>query len=197
MARLTALMRQARANGCDVIVYPELALTTFFPRWYFEDQAEIDGFFEREMPGPDTQPLFDLGRELGIGFCLGYAELVVEAGITRRYNTSILVDKSGEIVLKYRKVHLPGHAEHEPWREFQHLEKRYFEPGSGFGVVDAFGGVMGMAICNDRRWSETYRVMGLQGVELVMIGYNTPVHNPPAPEHDDLSLFHNLSLIHI
>ena len=86
---------------------------------------------------------------------------------------------------------MPGHAEHEPWRQFQHLEKRYFEPGSGFGVVDAFGGVMGMAICNDRRWSETYRVMGLQGVEMVMIGYNTPVHNPPAPEHDDLSLFHN------
>ena len=191
VARLMALMRQARACGCDLIVYPELALTTFFPRWYFEDQSDIDSFFEREMPGPETQPLFDLARELGIGFCLGYAELAAEAGIVRRYNTSILVDKSGAIVLKYRKVHLPGHAEHEPWREFQHLEKRYFEPGNGFGVVDAFGGVMGMAICNDRRWSETYRVMGLQGVEMVMIGYNTPVHNPPAPEHDDLSLFHN------
>ena len=151
VARLTALMRQARANGCDLIVYPELALTTFFPRWYFEDQAEIDAFFEREMPGPETAALFDLGRELGIGFSLGYAELTVEAGIVRRYNTSILVDKSGAIVGKYRKVHLPGHAEHEPWRKFQHLEKRYFEPGSGFGVTEAFGGVMGMAICNDRR----------------------------------------------
>ena len=191
VARLMALMRQAKACGCDLIVYPELALTTFFPRWYFEDQAEIDAFFEREMPGAQTRALFDLARDIGIGFYLGYAELTVEAGVTRRYNTSILVDKSGAIVAKYRKVHLPGHAEHEPWREFQHLEKRYFEPGSGFGVTNAFGGVMGMAICNDRRWSETYRVMGLQGVEMVMIGYNTPVHNPPAPEHDDLSLFHN------
>lgn len=160
VARLMALMRQAHTNGCDLIVYPELALTTFFPRWYFEDQAEIDSFFEREMPGSETQVLFDLARELGVGFCIGYAELTAEAGIVRRYNTSILVDKSGAIVLKYRKVHLPGHAEHEPWRKFQHLEKRYFEPGSRFGVVDAFGGVMGMAICNDRRWSETYRVMG-------------------------------------
>ena len=50
--RLTALIRQAHANGCDLIVYPELALTTFFPRYYMEDQAEIDAFFEREMPGP-------------------------------------------------------------------------------------------------------------------------------------------------
>lgn len=45
--RLTALMRQAHANGCDLIVYPELALTTFFPRWYMADQAEIDSYFER------------------------------------------------------------------------------------------------------------------------------------------------------
>ena len=191
VSRLMALMRQARANACELIVYPELALTTFFPRWYFEDQAEIDGFFEREMPGPETQPLFELARELGIGFYLGYAELAVENGSMHRYNTSILVDKSGAIVSKHRKVHLPGHAEHEPWRRFQHLEKRYFEPGTQFAVVEAFGGVIGMAICNDRRWSETYRVMGLQGVEMVLIGYNTPVHNPPAPEHDDLSLFHN------
>ena len=191
VARLSNLMRQARSNGCDLIVYPELALTTFFPRWYMEDQSEIDRFFEREMPGPETQALFVLARELGIGFYLGYGELAVEDGVIHRYNSSILVDKSGAIVAKYRKVHLPGHAEHEPWREFQHLEKRYFEPGNRFGVVEAFGGAMGMAICNDRRWSETYRVMGLQGVEMVLIGYNTPVHNPPAPEHDDLSLFHN------
>ncbi|MDU6494379.1 nitrilase-related carbon-nitrogen hydrolase, partial [Bradyrhizobium sp.] len=189
--RLTALMRQAHANGCDLIVYPELALTTFFPRWYMADQAEIDSYFEREMPGPETQALFALANELRIGFCLGYAELAVEDGVVHRYNTAILVDKSGQIVAKYRKVHLPGHAEHEPWRKFQHLEKRYFEPGKAFGVTDAFGGVIGMAICNDRRWPETYRVMGLQGVEMVLIGYNTPVHNPPAPEHDDLSLFHN------
>jgi len=191
VARLMALMRQAHGNGCDLIVYPELALTTFFPRWYMADQAEIDLYFEREMPGPETQALFALAKDLRIGFCLGYAELAVEDGIVHRYNTAILVDQEGHIVSKYRKVHLPGHAEHEPWREFQHLEKRYFEPGRNFGVANAFGGVIGMAICNDRRWPETYRVMGLQGVEMVLIGYNTPVHNPPAPEHDDLSLFHN------
>jgi predicted amidohydrolase len=191
MARLLVLMREAAHMGCDLIVYPELALTTFFPRWFMPDQAEVDAFFEREMPGPETRPLFDLARELSIGFYLGYAELAVEEGVARHYNTSILVDKSGTVVGKYRKVHLPGHTEHEPWREFQHLEKRYFEPGREFPVFHAFGGVFGMAICNDRRWPETYREMGLQGVEMILIGYNTPVHNPPAPEHDDLSLFHN------
>ena len=50
---------------------------------------------------------------------------------------------------------------------------------------------MGMALCNDRRWPETYRVMALQGVELLMMGYNTPMHYPPVPDHDHLQGFHN------
>ena len=185
-------LHEARARGCDLLVFPELALTTFFPRWWMDDQAEIDAFFEREMPGPETQPLFDEARRLGLGFCLGYAELTHEAGAAHRYNTSILVDQSGRLVGTYRKIHVPGHAAHEPWRPFQHLEKRYFEVGDlGFGVWRVFGGLIGMCICNDRRWPETYRVMGLQGVEMILLGYNTPVHNPPAPEHDHLADFHN------
>lgn len=192
VARMTALLREAAAHGCRLVVFPELALTTFFPRWYFDTPEAIDAFFESEMPGTQTQPLFDAARELGLGFCLGYAELTVENGKTRHFNTSILVGTDGAIIGKYRKVHLPGHAEHEPWRRFQHLEKAYFETGNlGFPVFRAFGGVLGMAICNDRRWPETYRVMGLQGVEMIVLGYNTPVHNPPAPEHDNLANFHN------
>jgi len=195
--RLLALLHQAKGNGCDLVVFPELALTTFFPRWYFERQDEIDAFFEHAMPGAETQPLFDAARSLSIGFYLGYAELAQEDGRTRRFNTSILVDRQGAILSKYRKIHLPGHAQHEPWRRFQHLEKRYFEVGNlGWPVVraafnDHRPGLFGMAICNDRRWPETYRVMGLQGVEMILLGYNTPVHNPPAPEHDALSHFHN------
>jgi N-carbamoyl-D-amino-acid hydrolase len=190
--RLVDLFQQAKSRDCDLVVFPELCLTTFFPRWFMEDQAEIDRFFEREMPGPETRPLFDEARRLGLGFCLGYAELAEEGAAARRYNTSILVDEQGRLVGKYRKVHLPGHALHEPARPFQHLEKRYFDVGDlGFPVWRAFGGILGMCICNDRRWPETYRVMGLQGVEMILLGYNTPVHNPPAPEHDGLSLFHN------
>lgn len=189
--RLCAMMREAHSLGADVIVYPELALTTFFPRWYIEDVAELHRYYERSMPNADTQPLFDLARALGIGFYLGYAELAEEGGRLMQYNTAILVDKAGAIVGKYRKIHVPGHFEHEPWRKFQHLEKRYFTPGPSFDVYQAFGGTVGMALCNDRRWAESYRVMALQGAEMIFIGYNTPVHNAPAPQHDDLSLFHN------
>ncbi|QCK84342.1 N-carbamoyl-D-amino-acid hydrolase [Phreatobacter aquaticus] len=187
--RMIELMRQAAAHGCDVVVYPELTLTTFFPRWFMENQDEIDTFFEREMPSNETAPLFNEAARLGIGFSFGYAELTPEG---RHFNTSLIVDKTGRQVGKYRKIHLPGHREPEPWRAFQHLEKRYFEVGDlSWGVWNAFGGLAGMMICNDRRWPESYRVMGLQGVEMIFVGYNTPRHNPPAPDHDRLSEFHN------
>lgn len=192
VARMLALMEKAATRGCDLIVYPELALTTFFPRWFMEDQTEIDAFFERAMPNEATAPLFARARALGIGFSFGYAELVEEDGVMHHYNTSIVVDKAGEIVHRYRKIHLPGHKENEPWRAFQHLEKRYFEPGmEAFSSADAFGGKIGQAICNDRRWPETYRELALRGAEMVLIGYNTPVHYPLAPEHDHLQCFHN------
>jgi len=187
--RLVALLRESHSQGAELVVFPELALTTFFPRWYLPDQNEVDEWFERDMPGPDTKVLFDEAARLGVGFVLGYAELTPDA---HHYNTAVLVERDGTIAHRYRKVHLPGHDQHEPWRAFQHLEKRYFEPGpDGFTVCRAFGGVVGMLICNDRRWPEAYRSLGLQGVELVCIGYNTPVHNPPAPEHDRLGDFHN------
>ena len=190
--RLLALMHKAHAKGCDLVVYPELALTTFFPRWYMEDQSEVDGWFETAMPSNETQPLFTTAVELGMGFHLGYAEMIEEDGALHRYNTAILVDKTGTVVGKYRKVHLPGHDEFDPERKFQHLEKRYFEVGNlGFPVWRAMGGVMGLCVCNDRRWPETYRVMGLQGVEMVLLGYNTPTINSQSDESPHLRMFHN------
>lgn len=187
--RLLALLHQAHERGAELVVYPELALTTFFPRWHLEDQHVIDSFFEREMPGESTAPLFEEAKRLGIGFSLGYAELTPDG---HHYNTQILVERDGTVVGKFRKVHIPGHENQEEWRPFQHLERLYFEPGpDGFQAFRGFGGIVGMAICNDRRWPETYRVLGLQGVELILIGYNTPIHYAPDPSQNVLQGFHN------
>ena len=190
VARMIVLLDQAADRQCDLVVFPELALTTFFPRWMMEDQAEVDAWFEREMPNAATQPLFDRARAHGIAISFGYAELTEDG---HRYNTSILTDREGNIVGKYRKVHLPGHDAYDPSRAFQHLEKRYFEPGDlGFPVFRTLEGILGMCICNDRRWPETYRVMGLQGVEMVILGYNTPsVNSQKGDEGPDQRLFHH------
>ncbi len=188
--RMLELLERAHSASVQLIVFPELALTTFFPRWFVEgeDDLNLDDFYEREMPGPETQRLFDQARAYNIGFSLGYAELTHDG---HRYNTQILVGADGSVVGRYRKVHLPGHREHEPWREFQHLERRYFEPGHSFPTWNAFGGVVGMALCNDRRWPETYRCLALGGAELILIGYNTPIHYAPDPSQDALASHHN------
>ncbi|MFM9941920.1 MAG: N-carbamoyl-D-amino-acid hydrolase [Hyphomicrobiaceae bacterium] len=190
VTRMLALMDQAAAHKADLIVYPELALTTFFPRWYHADRREADPWFEREMPGPATAPLFARAKQHNVAMTFGYAELTP---VGRHFNTSILVERDGRIVGKYRKVHLPGHVEHEPQRTHQHLEKRYFEPGDlGFPVFSALGGILGMCICNDRRWPETYRVMGLQGVELITLGFNTPsINSLSANEPPEARTFHH------
>lgn len=190
--RLLELLREGHARGCDLVVFTEVALTSFFPHWYMDDPTEIDFYFEREMPGLETQRLFDEAVRLGVGFHLGYAELAEENGQTRHFNTSILVSKEGRIIGKYRKIHLPGYDAFQSGQPFQNLEKLYFDVGDlGFRVWRAYGGIVGMCICNDRRWSETYRVLALQGAEMILLGYNSPVHNPANPASDHLANFHN------
>src|SRR3954454_16241108 len=179
VGRLVRLMETAHRRGAEVVVFPELALTTFFPRWYEEELANADHWYETALPSNATAPLFEAARKYGLGFHLGYAEKTPDG---HRFNTAVYVHPSGEVVLKYRKVHLPGHKEFDPIRRVQHLEKRYFEVGDlGFPVVRAPLGAnevnIGLLICNDRRWPEAWRVFGLQQVELVMLGYNTPSLN--------------------
>ncbi|MCP4315149.1 MAG: N-carbamoyl-D-amino-acid hydrolase [Hyphomicrobiales bacterium] len=190
VARMLALMDEAKRAGADFTIYPELALTTFFPRYCMEDKSESDIWFEKRMPNEATAPLFVRARDYAMAMSFGYAELTPDG---HHFNTSIHVDATGKIVGKYRKIHLPGHSEFDPERAFQHLEKRYFEPGNlGFPVYRTMGGLFGMCICNDRRWPETFRVMGLQGAEMITLGYNTPTVNSQKPaEGLEERLFHN------
>ena len=151
-----------------------------------EDQAEIDAFFEREMPGPRRGRCSTRRRGSGIGFYLGYAELIEQerrasaATTPRSWSTA-----PGAIVGKYRKVHLPATPSTSRGAPFQHLEKRYFEVGDlGFPVWRAFGRRARDVHLQRPALARDLPVMGLQGVEMILLGYNTPAHNPPAPEHD-------------
>src|SRR6202011_689990 len=93
VARLVAMMPEAKARSADIVVFPELALTSFFPRWVIEDEAELEAWFEREMPGPETKVLFEEAARLGIGFYIGYAELVVHGNRKAQFNNWLLIDK--------------------------------------------------------------------------------------------------------
>ena len=80
------LLEDAAARGATLVVFPELAFTTFFPRWLIEGDA-LDHYFERGMPNPAVQPLFDRARALRIGFYVGYAELNSGRPALQRFNT--------------------------------------------------------------------------------------------------------------
>lgn len=195
VARMIELMNRARAAGCSFVTFPEMALTTFFPRWHITDPLELSGYFEDSMPGPETQPLFDAAREMEIGFYLGYCERAEGPEGDRHlgYNTSVLVDRAGRIVGKYRKVHLPGNPRPDAALKLQHLEPWYFIEGDlGFPVFDTMGGRFGMLLCNDRRWPEAWRMLGLQGAEIAVLGYNSPSQLPDNPAQNPLRKSHHL-----
>lgn len=239
LSRMLTLLASAAAQGARLVVFPELALTTFFPRHQIDDPAEKAAFFEPEstsqphaiVDSPRVRPLFDRARELGTDLYLGYAERWTEEkegggeSTTTDYNTTIYYSAAeGRVVAKYRKVHLPGTKEPIPDKTGrgveQQLEKRYFAPGNlGFqafrapGLVsgalkakDAEGKdakelqgqgdpIIGMVICNDRRWAEAWRCYGLQGAEIVLDGYNTtawaPQYDGTWEEQETEALFHH------
>jgi predicted amidohydrolase len=195
LARMIDLLERAAKEGTQLVVFPELAFTTFFPRWPFETDAEVLRYFETAMPNPSVQALFDRAAALKVGFYVGYAELTPEG---HRYNSAIIVRPDGRTLLKYRKIHLPGSHDVRPNQKHQQLEKRYFRYGDlGFPVTRApadWGkAVMGMLICNDRRWPEAWRVLALQNVELVCIGYNSAAYDPSGGDTEDAKIrtFHS------
>lgn len=188
VARMFNLLTEAKAQGAALVVYPELCFTTFFPRYFITDQSKLDTFYESEVPVFLISDMLEFVKNEDMIISFGYAE----KDNNTPFNTSVYIDPFGKVLGKYRKIHLPGHYEYEPKRPFQHLEKRYFKKGNlGFPTFQTTLGRLGMCICNDRRWPETYRVLALQGCEVVTLGYNTPKHYPLAPDHDHLQEFHN------
>ncbi|KAK5940040.1 hypothetical protein PMZ80_007458 [Knufia obscura] len=202
--RLIRLLEEAAQTGALLVLFPELALTTFFPRYFIADENELASFFEHgeDVTGSkNTKKLFQRAHELGVDICVGYAERTTDG---HSYNTCVYYSaRLQRVITKYRKSHLPGTQ--EPCKDpgaINQLEKRYFEEGQeGFrafrvpGLVDgalkkslSIDGdassegrgdpIVGMLICNDRRWSEAWRVYGLQGTELILCGYNTTAWAP-------------------
>ncbi len=195
LQRMLDLMTQASSQGATLVVFPELAFTNFFPRWLLQED-ELKEVFETSMPNPNVQELFDRARALGIGFYVSYAELTEDG---QRFNTSIVVDTQGQIIGKYRKVHLPGSVEPRAGEQVHQLEKRYFKPGDlGFNAYRGdpawHSPWLGMLICNDRRWPEGWRCYALQGTELMLIGYNSAAYDPNGgtSENEELRTFHSL-----
>ena len=212
LQRMIKLLEEASTLKAEVVLFPEITFTTFFPRYLISDQTELDSFFEHGdiVTSPQTAELFSKAKEFAIDVSVGFAEATSDG---QHFNSSIYYHAATNSVLaKYRKIHLPGTF--EPFKDpeaVNQLEKRYFLPGDlGFqafrvpDLADSTEPIFGMMICNDRRWPEAWRSLGLQGVEVVLCGYNTAGWAPdlwgsdatqtPEKAEEDALFHHKLSM---
>ena len=167
VGRMVALLDQAGQEGVEVVVFPELSLTPYFAVEILEDPAS---FAEASFPSAVTAPLIEAIRRHNITTVVPFAE----ASPGGLFNSAALLDGHGQELGRYRKMHIPGTVDPDPERPHQNFEKRYFLPGDlGFPVYESTAGPIGMAICYDRRFPETFRCLGLAGAELYAVVFNT------------------------
>ena len=163
IARASELVREAAEAGSRLIVLPELASTGYM----FESEAEARSLSEPVPDGATTRAWAALAAELGVHLVAGIAERAGEA----LYNAAVIVGPEGHIGT-YRKAHL--------W----HQENVFFSKGDlGFPVFDTALGKIGIAICYDGWFPETFRQLALGGAEIVCIPTNwVPMPDQPVGE---------------
>jgi N-carbamoylputrescine amidase len=181
VARVEGLVRQAAAQGAQVILPSEL-----FEGWYF-CREEKDSFFDwaRPVAGHPTISRFQaLAKELGVVIPVSFYE---QDG-PHLYNSLAMVDADGTVLGVYRKSHIPDGPGYE--------EKFYFRPGNtGFKVWDTRFGKVGVGICWDQWYPECARAMMLQGAELLL--YPTAIGTEPEnPELDTKDLWQRAMIGH-
>ncbi|QIN79086.1 carbon-nitrogen hydrolase family protein [Rubrobacter marinus] len=150
------LIREAVAAGADLVALPEL--------WSCHGLEEAYRENTEPVPGPTTAFLGRLARELKV-YVLGGSILEGEPGSERRYNTSTFFDPSGELVARYRKIHLFDVK--APDRDY--LESRTVAPGDEIVAAKAGPATLGLSVCYDLRFPELYRLLALRGAEILAV----------------------------
>lgn len=155
-------LEEAAATGADLVVYPELAFTPFYPQQPGGSKA-IDR--AEPIPGPTTEAFAEAAGRLGVVVVLNLYEresAPAEAGGDRAFDTSPVIDADGTLLGRTRMMHI---TDYEGFHE-----QDYYTPGdTGAPVYDTAAGRIGVAICYDRHFPEYLRAMALDGADLVVV----------------------------
>ncbi|MEM8738950.1 MAG: carbon-nitrogen hydrolase [Planctomycetota bacterium] len=165
------MARDAAGRGAELVVTQELFASPYF--CVTEDPAAFD--LAEPVPGPATQTLADLARQLGVAIS---ASLFERRAAGLYHNTSVLLGPDGRMRGKYRKMHIPD----DP----SYLEKYYFTPGDlGF---DAFAlhdrpaaPRVGMLVCWDQWFPEAARLTAMRGAEVLLYPTAIGAHRDDSP----------------
>lgn len=169
MAHSQTLIRQAAAQGAQLIVLQELHRSRYFCQ---HEATELFDLAE-PIPGPSTDSLGALARELDV--------VIVSSLFERRaagvyHNTAVVLERDGSIAGRYRKMHIPD----DPG----FYEKFYFTPGDlGFTPIRTSLGTLGVLVCWDQWFPEAARLMAMAGAELLI--YPTAIGWDPNDDADE------------
>jgi predicted amidohydrolase len=157
LARAEALVRDAAARGARLVVLPEV--------FAWRGPAVEEAAVAEPVPGPTTARLGGLARDLGLWLVAGSLHERAE-GEARVFNTSCLFDPRGEIVARYRKIHLfdvdlPGRVAVQ--------ESATRAPGAAVVTAPTDAGTLGLSICYDLRFPELYRGLARAGAEVLLV----------------------------
>jgi N-carbamoylputrescine amidase len=157
-------IRQAAAQGANIVCLPELFRTQYFCQ---REDLRLFDLAER-IPGPSTEKLAAIAREAGIVIV---ASLFERRAAGLYHNTAVTLGPDGAIAGLYRKMHIPD----DPL----YYEKYYFTPGDlGFRSTDTRFGRIGTLVCWDQWYPEGARLTALQGAEVLF--YPTAIGWHPA-----------------
>ena len=165
IARAEQLVRQAAAQGAQIILIPELFETPYF---CIEQDSRHLSLAQPLAHNAAVRHFGRIARELGVVLPISFFE---QAGLAY-FNSVAVIDADGQVLGVYRKAHIPNGPGYQ--------EKTYFSPGdTGFKVWDTRHGRIGVGICWDQWFPETARVMALQGAELLL--FPTAIGSEPPP----------------
>jgi predicted amidohydrolase len=155
-ATAEALIRGAVSDGADLVALPELWSCHGLEKVYRENAEPV--------PGPTTEFLGDLARELG-AYVLGGSILEGGPHSERLSNTSTFFDPSGEMTAVYRKIHLFDVKVSGK----EYLESANIAPGEEIVTAKAGPATLGLSVCYDVRFPELYRLLALRGAEILAV----------------------------
>ncbi|WYP27036.1 N-carbamoylputrescine amidase [Alkalihalobacillus sp. FSL W8-0930] len=163
IARADKLVREAAANGANLILLQELFETPYFCQ---KEKPAYYAYATTLEENPAVQHFQKLAKELSVVLPISF----YEKKNTARYNSVAMIDSDGTILGIYRKSHIPDGPGYE--------EKYYFTPGdTGFKVWNTRVGKIGVGICWDQWFPEAARAMALQGAEILL--YPTAIGSEP------------------
>jgi len=170
IAKADKMVREAAANGAQIILLPEL-----FERQYFCQERNYDyyAFATSVDENPAVKHFQKVAAELQVVLPISF----YERDINVFYNTVAVIDADGSVLGIYRKTHIPD--------DHYYQEKFYFTPGdTGFKVWDTRYARIGVGICWDQWFPETARGMSVQGAEILF--YPTAIGSEPILEVDSM-----------